>query len=103
MPTPNQGSIHWRRQGEASPPPQWLLKRGPCAVHLRLASNFIANLSPCTTPQLCMLHLVVGLRQLCSKFCQIFYSALSEKFSDYSLDSIDYSFKKVKIPQHCTD
>ena len=32
----------------------------------------------------------LGLRQLCSKFCRIFCSALPEKFSDYS-------FKKSKF------
>ena len=46
----------------------------------------------------CYWYLISGLRQLCSKFCQIFYSALPRKCFDNSSDLVWlYSFKKVII------
>ena len=42
----------------------------------------------------------VGLRQLCSKFCRIFYSVLPEKLSNYSLSSIQLFSKKFSYSTH---
>ena len=38
--------------------------------------------------------MALGLRQLCSKFCQLFYSALPTKWSDNSLDLIRLFFQQ---------